>query len=60
MLDIAPEFHGDVKYPDVNVDTTSKGDVEDDILEEDTDADLYVVRSLDAEASPDKLRTMLE
>ena len=35
-------------------------DFEDAMVEEDTDADVYIVRRFDVEATPDKLRMAVE
>ena len=59
-LDSTPEIHDEVRASDVDVNKHIKADFEDVIVEEDTDADLYMVRSLDAESTPDRFREILE
>ena len=56
VVQIATHVDGSVASADVIADISTKHDVGDDRIEEDTSADFEAVETLDADASPDTLR----
>ena len=59
-LDIAPMYDGTVASSEVPTDKSMSDVVVDDMIENETRADFYVVEPLRADASPDILRALLE